>query len=194
MVGKSYYLFLILLLFFLPLSHAQVDPSERAYWDANIQKMIAQISQKIDTQTNKVELDMKSEMSKVKTDLKNELQREISSSLKNVSIGLAGLIIVTLAVFKVIDLRLTATKNLRRYEDELQKQKKEYVDIIAKAKQDSLQLLDYRNGLLKYHEELIGYEKGINSKPIPVQKPNPIPIPMPIEKKRWFSFKKKVRA
>jgi len=142
--------FLILVLMFLPmLSYAQetLSPTLQAYLDAQSNKEIAQINSKIDQTTNKIQKDLDKEVEEIEKRVEKRLQEIIKGTVRAIAIGISGIIIITLAVFKVVDLKLTSTKKLKRYEDMLKTQNDELKKIILENKR-------YRDSLKRWHEEL----------------------------------------
>lgn len=183
--------FFMILLIILSATVFALEPDERTYFDQQNQKIVAQLTQKIDTQTNRVEQNLKKEVENVKNEVKDEMRREINSALQSVAIGLAGLIIVTLAVFKVIDLRLSSTRNIDKYEKQLQEKIKEHDSLIADAKKESETLLKYRNELRAYHQQLQAVSRGYNITPVavaqlPEKKIIEPPKPKKSKKKKWI--------
>lgn len=164
-MGRLKFTFLTFILILL-LSNVvmALTPEERAYFDTQNQKVIAQISSKIDTQTNRVEQDLKTEVENSRNMIRDELGQEISGSLKAVAIGLAGLIIVTLAIFKVIDLKITATRNMQKYERELTMRTDEVNKLIQDVQNERNQLQVARQQLIDYQNRLTKWETDLKQK------------------------------
>lgn len=110
----------LIILLFLPVV-SSLDPDEKVYFDQLNTKTIQQLSSKIDVQSQQIENDMKREFSVAKEELKDDIKKEVKSQLISVAIGLAGIVIITLGIFKVVDLRISHTRNIKKYEDELKK-------------------------------------------------------------------------
>lgn len=168
-----------------------LEPEEKVYFDQLNQKTIAQLSQKIDSQTNQVERDMKQAVDNAKNEITTEVNAQVKTSLKSITIGLAGLIIVTLAIFKVVDLRLSSTRNIKKYEDALLKQQKEYDELILKSKNDAKTILAYRNQLLQFHQQVNAFARGYGVQPMPTFNIQDIPEPPKTKRKGLFSFLKR---
>lgn len=188
---KIFMIFLIL----LSATVVALEPDERTYFDQQNQKIVAQLTQKIDSQTNQVERDMKSAVNNAKDEIKAEMSAEIKSNLNSVAIGLAGLIIVTLAVFKVIDLRLSSTRNIRKYESQLQDKQKEYDKMMLDLKSETKKVIDYKNSLVQFQNQLVAFSKGLAPQPSLYGIPEPpkieLNIPKPPKTKRRFLFFKR---
>lgn len=157
---------------------AELDPADRSYIDAEHQKTVAQVNAKMDANTQRIQESFFREISKQKQELKDEIGNEINGNLKAIAIGIAGIIIVTLAVFKIIDLRFTSTRGIKKYEEELKKKSKEFDQLIAVQKKE----LDiYRDTLSKF-----AVEQGFK----PIQKWKEPEVPQPPKdftvKKRSF--------
>lgn len=174
---------LVLFLFLATSVVAELDPADKIYIESQNQKVIAQLNAKIDATSQRTQQEFNAEVERQKVLLKDEIAVEIGSSLKAVAIGLAGLIIVTMAVFKIIDLRLSATKNIKKYEQHLQEKTKEYDALLLKAREDSKKIIKYRDDLNIYNNQLQLFAKGLGIAPKPVASEN-VPVPQPPQKKR----------
>lgn len=167
----------ILLLFIILVTSAlAITPEEKIYLDGQNQKIMAQISAKIDSQTARIEDNLKTSFNNAKEELRQNMEVEIKNSMMSIAIGLAGLIIITLAVFKVFDMKISATRNIKKYEDYLQKKMKE-VDELAKTNvEERAELTKARNELFDYQNNLFEMEKRLQASGYnyTAQRPKPI--------------------
>ena len=131
--------------------------SDKAYFDGLNQKTVAQLGAKIDAQSLAVSRDMKKQVDDAKVQIKEEIVYDIKASLKNIAIGLGGIIIVVMAVFRLVEYKFQYTKKIKKYEAELEKKNKEFDDNIKKIKEQvndnnilKEELLVYKNNLDKY--------------------------------------------
>lgn len=205
---KLFFAIMLSIILFVPLIVAELDQSERAYFDGQNQKIVAQLSSKIDTQTNRVEADLKSEVESAKNKIKEELSKEISGSLKAISIGLAGMIIITLSIFKIVDLQLSKTRAIKKYEDELKDKTNKINQLIQDVQIERQQLQNARQQLVEYQIKLQNWETNLRQKKseisssqsvnknvflIPNEKKSletPVFIPQMPKKEKKINFKK----
>jgi hypothetical protein len=161
-IGK---LSLLLTVFLLSISFiSALDDVDKVYFQQQNEKLIAQVNSKIDTQTAKIEGNMKSAVDNAKSEIKNEMTNEIKGSLRAVAIGLAGLIIVTLAIFKVIDLKISSTRNIKKYEAMMQQKGEELDKLILQAQVERNELSNARMQLSEYQKRLSIWEKELQGK------------------------------
>lgn len=148
-MAKSLF-YLTVILFLLTPVFAELDPADKVYIESQHQKTVAQTNAKMDANTQRIQESFFREIAKQKQELSDELGKELRANLKSVVVGLAGMIIVTLGVFKIIDMRFTSTRGIKKYEDELKKKTKELDEIIHVQKKE----LDiYRETLSKFAVE-----------------------------------------
>lgn len=154
-------------------------PSEKpmtAEFDIMQQKTVAQLSAKMDAQANKIASDLERNVQKAKEDMKVEIINEVKSQLKGVVIGLAGIIVVILAVFRIIELRLNHTARIKKYEAELSKEKEKYVKEREALVKNRIELIAYRAELERLGKVMESY--GVNPQlampkiDMPKEKPN----------------------
>lgn len=145
-----FYLVFILFLITPVLAQEGAQCITKVESDALHQKTVAQVNAKMDANTQRIQESFFREIAKQKQELKDEIGAEISGNLKAIAIGLGGIIIVTLGVFKIIDLKFTSTRGIKKYEEELKKKSKEMDDIINVHRKE----LDiYRDTLSKFAVE-----------------------------------------
>jgi hypothetical protein len=174
--------FIILFLFFTPFVFSAMDDVDKAYLDGLNQKTQSQISAKIDAQTLKIENNLKTSIAQTKAELSAELNANIKDSLKGVAIGLVGLIIITLAIFKVIDLRISSTRNIKKYEKYLQEKKDELNKLIMTATNERNELALVRYQLIEFQKRLQEWEKSLTggqSIGVPINSSFPTSFPSP---------------
>lgn len=140
-------IFYFLLLILLISSVFALTPEEKTYFDAQNQKTIAQLNQKIEDTKTQIEKSMIQEFHDSTVFIETEMWKNIRKGIKNLAIAMAGAMILILALFKVIDQRLTNTKYIENYKKELKEQK-------AKLDQYRKDLDFYKNQLVNYHNEL----------------------------------------
>lgn len=183
MVGRfNFILFFICILFCISV-FAELTPDDKIYLDNQFQKSEARTSSKIDTQVNRIESNMKKSIEQAKTDIRDELAGELKADLKAVVVGIAGMIVVTLGIYKIIDLKLNSTRNIKKYEEQLKKDKEELIKLIEENKKFRNELINYRNMLMQKSTLQPELQPNINPA-------DAIPIPIPNAKKSWFSKKK----
>jgi len=167
MDGRKGFFLIILFILLSTLVFAQesyendISPSTRAYFDNQNQKVIAQLSAKIDQSITKVETDLDNSVKTMQEQVKKDVESLIGGMIRAVAIGLGGIVIVTLAVFKVIDLKLTSTKNLKKYEDMLKKQTLELNKIVTDNKREAIQLKHYKRQLMDWQQKLKLFEQNL---------------------------------
>lgn len=201
--SRFFTVFLILFLL-LPTIFAQsssssgntgLTPEQRAYFDNQNQKVIAQINAKIDQTVVKVENDLEKSTQDMREQVKGDVEELIQGTIKAVAIGIAGVVIITLAVFKVIDLRVTSTKNLKKYEKQLSEQTAELNKILIDNKRKMEELKNYRQQLVNWQQQLKNAEQNLSKgiQPQQISSINNIPLPpetSPVKKeKKKFSWK-----
>jgi hypothetical protein len=128
-----------------------------------------------------------------------EVSNNLKDSLKGVAIGLVGLIIITLAIFKVIDLRISSTRNIKKYEKILQEKKDEFNKLIMSANNERNELALARYQLIEFQKRLQTWEKemtGMYGQPsfgqtyINTPQPTfPSSFPQPPKEKKKFGWK-----
>jgi uncharacterized protein YebE (UPF0316 family) len=85
----------------------------------NEQKLMNQVNTRIDSQTIQIE-GMVEEKIKLQHDiLAKELEQRIKNSLKNLGFGLMGIIVISLTLFKILNMQLSHNKNIKKYEKEI---------------------------------------------------------------------------
>lgn len=152
-------LVLLILFIFLSCFVFALDETEKAYLDGLTQKETSQISAKIDTQTNRIEANLKTSVEQAKAQITEEVSAQLKESLKGVAIGLVGLIIITLAIFKVVDLRISSTRNIKKYEKILQEKKDELNKLIMLANNERNELAITRFQMIEFQKKLQTWEK-----------------------------------
>lgn len=154
-------IFLVLFLFLSPVVFSVMDEADKAYLDGLNQKTQAQISAKIDAQTMKIENNIRTNIAVTKAELSAELNNNIRDGLKTTAIGLIGLIIITLAIFKVIDLKISSTRNIKKYEKYLQDKKEELNKLILSANNERNELALVRYQMIEFQKKLQDWEKNL---------------------------------
>jgi len=181
---KLTFLIFLMVLFISNIVYA-LTPEEKLYFDTNNQKVIAQLSSKIDTQVNRVETSLQTEVESARNIAIDELKKTVSGSMKAVAVGLAGLIILTLAFFKVIDLKISATRNMVKYERELKMKTDEFNKLIQEVQSERQQLQKAREQLIEYQNKLQKWEMDLKQKEgfvqqqVPQQPMNPFEQSLP---------------
>jgi hypothetical protein len=183
------FLIFLTLLILVSSSAIALTPDEKIYFDQQNQKTVAQINAKIDSTSNRIEQNVEKKFLNAQAEIKAEVTREMNSALKGVGVGMVGIIIVALAVFKVIDLKLTSTRNIKKYEDQLNSKIKEMDKIISDHKVKSERLNNYRVQLINYHQQVNAFAQGYGVTPQAVNVP--LEVPKPAKKKRFRLFKRK---
>lgn len=166
-IGKTTVFFFV---FLLCMSFASaIDDVDKVYFQQLLTTLTAQINAKIDANTNKVQNDMNVRFDSGKEEVKTAMTNEIKGSLKSVAIGLAGLIIITLAIFKVIDLKISSTRNLKKYENLMQLKTEELNQLILQATVERnqlenarMQLGDYQKRLQNWDRQIQGQQQQVN--------------------------------
>lgn len=111
---------LLLFLFSLNIVYG-LTQEEKIYFDAQNQKVVAQINAKLDTEGLKWEQVTKKEFQDSTYFIQNEIQHYIVSGVKLIIFGMTGVMVLVLALFKIFDLQITQTKLIKNYETELKK-------------------------------------------------------------------------
>lgn len=157
----------IVILFLLSLLTTQfvlsLDDVDKVYFQQQQEKLIAQVNSKIDTQTNRIEQNLKTSIETSKQEIRTALSNEIKGSLRAVAIGLSGLIIITLAIFKVIDLKISSTRNIKKYETIIQQKTEELNQIILQATMERNELANSRMQLADYQKRLSMWDKQLQA-------------------------------
>lgn len=153
-IGKYYIFFIFLILISSVLA---LTPEERVYFDSQSQKELAQITAKIDGTKETLEKTMLSEFEDSTRYIEGELNKNMKNTLKSIAIGLAGFMILILALFRVIDLRLNRTRAIENYENKLKKD-------IEEVKKYKIALDLYRESLIKYNQSLSNSPKKLELK------------------------------
>lgn len=130
------------------ITYAELDASEKVYFDAQNQKTIAQLSAKIDDTKTQLEKTMINEFKDSTLYIESQMQNQIKTGLKAMAIGITGIIIVSLALFKVIDMRFNRTRMITKYEEQLKKQLE--------------QMKQYKSNLDIYKQSLVDFSQGLN--------------------------------
>jgi len=146
-----------------------IDPTLRAYLDTQNQKTIAQINSKIDTQINRIEANLQDNVEGSRNVIIDEMSKQVAGSLKSVAIGLAGMIIITLTIFKIIDMKLSATKTMQKYERELKMKTEEFNKLITDIQKERGELQIARQQLIDYQNKLNQWEQSISVKEMQLQ-------------------------
>lgn len=171
-MGRKFILALLFLILLFSLVFAQQQPQQqvltdrdKAYLDGLNQKTVSQLSQKMDTQTNMIERNLEKSVKEVKEQLKAEIVAEMKGALKSIAFGLGGIIIVVLAVFRIVEHKMQHTKRIRKYEDELKKQKESYDKELAEAKKVNEETKILKRELMTYKESLDKYAVSLGIQP-----------------------------
>lgn len=160
-IGKATFL---ILLFLLSMSLVcALDEVDRVYFQQQMEKLTAQTNSKIDTQTNRIEAELKTSVDTARNQILTEMTDQIKGSLKAVAIGLSGLIVITLAIFKVIDLKISSTRNIRKYETLVQQKTEELNQLILQATVERNELNNLRVQLMEYQKRLQNWDKQLQS-------------------------------
>jgi len=160
-IGKTITFFLI---FFFCISFVfSIDDVDKVYFTQQQEKLANQFNQKVDAKVNGLSTELKTSVETAKTDILNIMTVEIKSSLRSVAIGLAGLIIITLAVFKVIDLKISSTRNIKKYEKLLNEKTEQLNQLILQATIERSELNNSRVQLADYQKRLVAWNKQIET-------------------------------
>jgi len=190
-MDRYFFITIVIILLLFPFTLAQecgVSPEQKTYFDSQTQKATANINSKIDAQVTRLEQDWKNQIDTTKTEVLDQFYYIINDALKNIAIGLAGMIVITLAIFKVIDLKITTTKNLKKYEEEL----RELIDGQKKASDEinkrKLELQEYQKMLMERERQfkMLGQQSGLG---LPQPQMPPIPQFQSSPPSKGFSFK-----
>lgn len=189
-MGKAHWFLLLLVLLIVSVYAQESQPvqvglsnSDKAYLDGLNQKTVAQLSAKIDAQSNAVEKTLRTEVDSASERIKQEIVAEIKSALKSIVIGLGGVIIVVLAVFRLVEYRLNHTKRIKKYEAELDKKTKEFDENLKKAQEQLKDNNILKNELRIYKESLDKYAVSLGLQPQTSLKQIKPTLPPPIQKK-----------
>lgn len=139
----------IMFLFLLVTSFvfAEIDHETRIYFDAQNQKILSQLSTKMDTSVNAVSNDMKKEFISSTNYLEEEIRKEYKQSIIALVFAIMGANLVILSIFKIVDMKLNRTRIIEKYEKQLEKQ-------IEDNNKYRLELDLYRASLLKFLEDV----------------------------------------
>lgn len=180
--SKRFIFFIIIFCSILPHVLSELTPDDKAYLEMLSQKSDAQMASKVDSQVTRIEAEINTNLETAKTQLRQMLIEDIKQSLKSLVVGLAGMVIVSLGLFKIIDLKLNHTRNIQKYEKELQSK-------TAKLDETIKQNMDFRLKLQQYKANLVQREQLINKYVIqgmnlpPIQQPIlQVPVPKPKRK------------
>lgn len=185
----------LLTLISLPFLNAELDASEKAYFDAQNQKTLAQINSKIDSQLTRIEQNVNNKFEESRNLVIDEVNKNVSNSLKAVAVGLAGLIIITLAMFKIIDMKLNSTNAMKKYENELKTKIEQANQFLKTAQLERQELETARKQLIQYQDKLGGWERNLRNNTSKQQVTNDVQqqtpqvksyIPYPPQKKGFF--------
>jgi len=191
-IGKVSILFVFLL---LPVV-LSLDDVDKVYFQTQQEKLIAQVNAKVDSQTNRIESSVKTSFDTAKKEIQDEMSTQIKGNLRAVAVGLAGLIIITLAIFKVIDLKISSTRNIKKYETMLQQKAEELNKIILTATNERNELALFRQQLTEYQRHLQSWDKQLQGQGVPPspqfqKKPEPsYTLISPPEKQPLSNWKK----
>lgn len=145
---RTFLVIFIAVMFLLPVTYA-LTPEERVFFQQEYQKMQASYESKIDTQVNRVEQLVKSEVTSAKDQIREEMSQEIKGKLMVVAVGLGGVMLVILAVFKVVEIKLDYTRRIKKYEDKLKGQVRTLDALIEQNKKRKEMLDRYRDQLVE---------------------------------------------
>lgn len=142
--NKLIYFFLLSM--FIISTVSAVTPEEKIYFDAQSQKEVAQINQKIEDSMTSVEKSMRSEFKDSTVFIEQEVTTNLKKGVKAIVIGMSGFMLITLSLFKIMDLKFNKTKIIEKYESELKSKIKE----ISEYKK---QLDNYKLSLVNYQQQ-----------------------------------------
>lgn len=170
---------------------AGMTASDKAYFDGLNQKTIAQLGAKMDANMNAVERSLKEEVNQAKDQIKQEVVTEMKGALKSITIGLGGIIIVVLAIFRLVEYKLQHTKRIKKYEEELEKKTKEFDDNLKNMQEQMKDNNILKNELLIYKQSLDKYSVSLGIQPQTSLKQIKAVLPPPIQKSESKIFSKK---
>jgi hypothetical protein len=153
-MGRKGIYLIIFILIITQLVSAQVSEQDKVYFTTQQEKLVAQFSAKLESNTVKIGNDMKAQVDSAKNDIQNTIQSEIRSTAISIVIGLGGIMIIILGIFQLIHLKVTSTRNIKKYEKILQDQAAEFKLILDKAKIEREQLTFARIQLLEFQKNL----------------------------------------
>lgn len=128
---------------------SQMTNEDRVYIDMVVQKSTASTSAKIDGQITRMEGILTDNLEKAKGELRQMIVDDFKKSMKAIAIGLSGMIIVSLAIFKIVDVKLNHTRNIQKYEKDLQEKIKNYDELTKKNEEFKQKLIIYKNSLVQ---------------------------------------------
>lgn len=159
---------------------AELTSEDKAYINKQTNEIVSKVNSKIDTTTTRIEKDLDKELNDAEGRIMNNVNKQIKSNLTSIVVGLGGIMIVVLAGFKVIDLRLSTNKTIKRYEDELKKNKEEFEKLVSVAKKERKELeftrqklIDFKNNLKKWEDYLEKTQSGFRRYEPPKQRTMP---------------------
>ena len=200
-MGKSKWFIALFLFILISTTYAQestqvcqagMTASDKAYFDGLNQKTVAQLSAKMDANMNAVERSLKEEVNRARDQIKQEVVAEVKGALKSIAIGLGGIIIVVLAVFRLVEYRLQHTKRIKKYEEDLQKKTKEFDENLKNVQEQMKDNDILKNELLIYRQSLDKYSVSLGIQPQTslkqIQTELPPPMSKSFYKKRFYKL------
>ena len=157
---------------------SQMTSEDKVYIEMLNQKTVASLTSKIDSQVTRIEGILDTSMQTAKQDLRQMIVDDFKKSMKAIAVGLSGMIIVSLAIFKIVDVKLNHTKNIQKYENDLQAQIKK-LEILTKQNEEfKLKLIQYKNSLVQREMMINKYApQGMAMQPLnQPQYSNSIPV------------------
>ena len=142
-----------------------LSPEDKAYFDGLNQKTVAQLSAKIDAQANAMETSLRSEVNLASQMIRAEVTEDMKGALKVIAFGLGGIIISVLAIFRIIEFKLSHTKKIQKYEAELEKQKKGFEEGLKALEKNKKEVKDLQNELMVYKKSLDTYAVSLGVQP-----------------------------
>lgn len=162
-IGRGLVLCLALLVLVSTFSLA-LDEVDKVFFQTQQDKLSAQFNSKVDTQIARMETEMKTTVTDAQAQIKSDLTQVVKDSLKALVIGLSGLIVITLAIFKVIDLKISSTRNIKKYEQLIQQKTEELNTLILTATNERNALTTARTQLIEYQKKLQGMDSTVQAK------------------------------
>jgi hypothetical protein len=153
-MGRGLFYLIVFILLITSLVSAQVSEQDRVYFSTQQEKLAAQFTSKLDSNTAKISNDVKTQVDIAKNDIQNTVQSEIRGTAISIVIGLGGIMIIILGLFQLIHLKVTSTRNIKKYEKIIQDQAEEFKLILAKAKMEREQLEFSRKQLSEFQKNL----------------------------------------
>lgn len=137
----------------MAITASALDESERAYFEGLNQKSTAQLYAKIETEAQKLDTSFDQKNQALVDGVQTMVDRSVKSRLIAVCLGLGGIIVITNAIFKIIELRLSMTRKIKRYEEQLQKDMANLSVLRQNLTNYQKQLDSYRDQLIKLEHE-----------------------------------------